>query len=348
MKKILSLILIVLSLTLIIQTLVTANQSMNIFVNEHQVSFYPPPRLVEGTTLVPVRAYFEGFGALVHFDAKSEEITVFRGNQKLILKKNDGVIYHNGSAYAPVRLISQSLGDEIIYINTDRSIRIKSEFGWTQKYLAPPEKPELVSGQIGIVAITFDDGPGIYTNRIIDTLKKHDSGATFFVLGCNIHGNEGIIKRIADEGFEIGNHTYNHPNMLKISENEIKSQINRTQVLINNITGSRPFLYRPPYGSYSKTLANSIDMAMVLWSVDPANWLVKSSDAIVSNIMTNVRDGSIILMHDSSYITSITLDRILTGLKNKGYRVVSVTDMLRVHNIEPKKHMIYFCSYDIR
>jgi peptidoglycan-N-acetylglucosamine deacetylase len=207
--------------------------------------------------------------------------------------------------------------------------------------------PPLSAGR-GTVALTFDDGPGIYTSTIIDILKKHNAQATFFVLGCRIPGNESIIKKIADAGFEIGNHTYDHSNLLKLSASEVKSQIERTQSLIYGITGTRPFYYRPPYGAFSKTLANSIDMAMVLWSVDPADWKYNSSDPIVSNILNNVRDGSVIILHDTQYITAITLDKILTGIKNKGYCIVSVGGMLKAHGIEPEKNMIYFSSYDIR
>ena len=227
MKKIPALTLIILSLTLILNTVVTGNRGIILYINEDQISLYPLPRLVGGTTLIPVRAFFEGFGAVVHFDAKSEEITVFRGSKQLALKKSDGIVYHNGTAYAPIRLMSQSLGDEIIYVDTDRSIRIKSEFDWTRKYLPPQEKPVSVSGQRGIVAITFDDGPGIYTNRIIDILKKHDAGATFFVLGCNIPGNEGIIKRIADEGFEIGNHTFDHQILSKFKPEQVNKTLDQ-------------------------------------------------------------------------------------------------------------------------
>ncbi len=318
---------------------VQGDVGVKLYINEESIDLYPAPKIENGSVKVPVRSYFEGFGAVVSYDYTSRGVVVQRGERILRLCDLDGISFQGGMAYGPLRAMAGFFGDEIIYESQDRSIRIKSEYGWIQKKL-----PQIK----GTVAITFDDGPGGYTGRIVDILKKHGAGATFFVLGCNIPGNEATIKKIADAGFEIGNHTYGHPNLLKLGTEDVKRQIERTQILIHDITGKRPIYFRPPYGAFSKSLAGSVDMAMVLWSVDPADWKYNSSDPIVSNILNNVRDGSIIILHDTEYITAVSLERILTGLKNKGYSVVSVSDMLKAHNIEPEKNMIYFCSYDIR
>jgi hypothetical protein len=128
MKRLLLMMLIILFFSVFISTSVKGMWETRIYINEEQITLHPLPRIVNGSTHVPVRAYFEGFGAGVHYDAVSEQIIIQRGNGRLSLSKTDGIAYHNGTAYAPLRVMSQSFGDEIIYVGADKSIRIKSEW----------------------------------------------------------------------------------------------------------------------------------------------------------------------------------------------------------------------------
>lgn len=187
-----------------------------------------------------------------------------------------------------------------------------------------------------VVALTFDDGPSIYTEEILNTLKKYNSNATFFVLGNKIDNYSNIIIKMYENGNEIGNHSYNHRWLTKLSTDEQKEQINKTQEIIKKYTGYTPIYMRPTYGSINKKLRENINLEVVLWSVDTKDWKYKNIDTIVNNALTNVKDGSIILMHDTHERTSEAVKKLVPKLIEKGYQLVTISELKEVKEIRNK------------
>ncbi|RDW19951.1 polysaccharide deacetylase family protein [Oceanobacillus chungangensis] len=187
-----------------------------------------------------------------------------------------------------------------------------------------------------MVAITFDDGPHPqYTPDILDVLAKYDAKATFFVLGAHAKKYSGLIYRQFTEGHEIANHTYNH-NYHPISSKELKKEIDDTAKIIYEITGTKPTLFRPVGGAYNDLIINTaVDSGyhVVLWSwhQDPEDWKNPSVNRITNHILSNISPGDIILLHDAGGDRSRTitsLEKILPILEKKGYKFVTVSEMM--------------------
>lgn len=179
------------------------------------------------------------------------------------------------------------------------------------------------------VAITFDDGPrSSSTVKLLDGLKERGIRATFFVVGENIPGNEEIIARMHDEGHIIGNHTYTHVELAKLSHSAAVNEINKTNSLITRITGEPVKFIRPPCGSWNEKLLYEFDMTPVFWSVDPKDWCTQSVSTVVSRVMTDVSDGDIILFHDI-YDSSVTAAlEVIDRLSAQGFKFVTIDDIL--------------------
>lgn len=179
------------------------------------------------------------------------------------------------------------------------------------------------------VAITFDDGPrSSSTVKLLDGLKERGIRATFFVVGENIPGNEEIIARMHDEGHIIGNHTYTHVELAKLSHSAAVNEINKTNSLITRITGEPVKFIRPPCGSWNEKLLYEFDMTPVFWSVDPKDWCTQSVSTVVSRVMTDVADGDIILFHDI-YDSSVTAAlEVIDRLSAQGFKFVTIDDIL--------------------
>ncbi len=187
------------------------------------------------------------------------------------------------------------------------------------------------------VALTFDDGPHpSYTADILDILKENDAKGTFFVIGKNAESYPELVRREYDDGHEIGNHTYSHPNMNKISVNEVIGEITRTQDIIESITGEAPTLFRSPGGVFSDELIckiEELDCKPILWSwrQDTKDWSRPTVEYVVSTVLDNLQDGDIILFHDYNQKGSPTpeaLKIILPKLKKLGYQTVTVSELI--------------------
>lgn len=189
------------------------------------------------------------------------------------------------------------------------------------------------------VALSFDDGPSKYTNDIIDYLTENNSSATFFVVGENILKNKETILKLTSSNFEIGNHTYTHPWLSKLNDEEIKNEIKFTQNLIHNLTGNIPKLFRPSYGDINDRLKKIIDLELVMWTNDSKDWKYKNSKLIASNVIKNIKNFDIILMHDTYKRTYESLKIIVPKLKDMGYQIVSISELLEIKKFnEAKKY----------
>ncbi len=201
-----------------------------------------------------------------------------------------------------------------------------------------PEKP--------MVALTFDDGPsGKYGGRILDALEKHGARASYFVLGELVDGNSANLKRAVELGCEIGNHSYDHPTLTKLSAEDIKSQISRTSDLVKKATGNPTALVRTPGGAVNATVKASVGAPIISWSLDTVDWKSRNTDAIVKIVLDNVQDGDIILMHEIYKTSAEAAEIIIPELIKRGYQLVTVSEMMEAREVELTPGKVYFSAY---
>lgn len=186
-----------------------------------------------------------------------------------------------------------------------------------------------VSRRGPMVALTFDDGPYATVDaRILDLLSEYGGHATFFVAGYRIGEYPDTIRQICSQGSEIGNHTYSHTNLTKLSSSGIRDELSKTDQLIMDLTGKRPALIRPPEGSYNTTVINSIDRPLVLWSVDPSDWETRNASLTISRVLDHVQDGDIILLHSLYTSTVDACETIIPELAARGFQMVTVSELM--------------------
>ena len=179
------------------------------------------------------------------------------------------------------------------------------------------------------IALTFDDGPHeVYTEQLLDGLKERGVQATFFLIGQNIEEKEAVVQRMKEEGHLIGNHTYHHVNLKKISESKAEEEIVMTCNKIYDTVGICTSFVRPPFGEWKQNLDFDITMIPVSWNVDSLDWTTENVDKTVKRVVKDVKEGDIILMHDI-YASSVEAAlRIVDILQEKGYKFVTVDELL--------------------
>lgn len=192
------------------------------------------------------------------------------------------------------------------------------------------------------IAMTFDDGPSATdTPRLLDILAKRHIHATFFVVGENAARYPKILQREVAEGHEIGNHSWSHPQLSKMSRAAVKSQILRTQNAIEKATGKRPVLLRPPYGAITKSqekwIHDELGYDIIMWEVDPLDWKhmkgetgAERSARVKRSILKAVRPGDIVLSHDIHSTTVDAMPATLDALLAEGYQFVTVSQLINM------------------
>lgn len=189
-----------------------------------------------------------------------------------------------------------------------------------------------------VVALTFDDGSdGTNITAILNALASQNVKATFFLTGAGAANHGSRIRDIVNRGHEIGNHSYSHPYFTQISATETRSQLDRTETLIRNLTGrtTKPF-FRPPYGAYNSTVLQRVGDAgythTIMWTIDTLDWTGNSASTIVQRVMNGITPGAIILMHTGAGAsgTPSALPTMITRLKSAGYRFVTISQLLKV------------------
>ena len=183
------------------------------------------------------------------------------------------------------------------------------------------------------VALTFDDGPSAEnTPRLLDILKERNIRATFFMVGENAARLPAIVTRIVREGHEIGNHSWSHPLLAKMTDDQVRDQLKKTQEAIIDACGYVPGLLRPPYGGFTarqRNWANGIfGFEIVLWDVDPQDWKIRDSAHVESEILKQTKPGSIILSHDIHKTTVDAMPHTLDTLLGQGYQFVTVSELI--------------------
>jgi peptidoglycan/xylan/chitin deacetylase (PgdA/CDA1 family) len=182
------------------------------------------------------------------------------------------------------------------------------------------------------VALTFDDGPSPFDDRLLQILKDNDAKATFFLIGNKVAANPAGAKRIADAGMEIGSHTWEHPNMATLPTEDIAAQFSKANDAITAATGRAPTLYRPAGGLSTDVVrqtAATFGLAEILWDVIPFDWANDSNTAATrSLLMSQIKPGSVVLFHDTYSSTVDLVYQFIPVLKANGYRMVTVSELL--------------------
>ena len=177
------------------------------------------------------------------------------------------------------------------------------------------------------VALTYDDGPSKYTPQILDCLEKYGAKATFFVVGNSVYAYPDTVRRAFDLGMEIGNHTMSHPKLTTISLSSVSLQINSNAEVVENVTGVRPNLVRPPYGSYNNSVLTKANLPFILWSIDTLDWKTRNAQKTIDAVLSDVSDGDIILMHDLYLPTAEATKVLVPKLIEMGFDLVTVSEL---------------------
>lgn len=232
--------------------------------------------------------------------------------------KKDGVLM---ACYACLLVIGGLLTWLKYDYNAVKMEDVREACGYVSASATPVEAPK--------IALTFDDGPSAaWTPALLDGLKERGVKATFFLIGENADKNPEIVKRMAEEGHLIGNHTYHHVELTKVSENEARLELADTSAVIVRITGKEPEYMRPPFGAWQRKLEQEIQMLPVLWTIDPLDWTTENQDEIVNKVVTEAEENDIILLHDC-YKSSIEAGlRIIDILQEEGFVFVTVDKLL--------------------
>ena len=194
-----------------------------------------------------------------------------------------------------------------------------------------------------MIAFTFDDGPYYSVDmRILDTLQAYGGRATFFIVGSRVNDYKDTLKRIQDSGSEIGNHTFNHKNLETIAPEEVASQIEMTNDAVEAVTGFRPRLVRVPYGAFKGQVPGLVSYPMIQWDIDTQDWSSKDKDAIAASVLSQAKDGSIVLMHDLYSSTAEAFETLIPQLAAQGYQFVTVSEMFAAKGLALEAGQVYF------
>jgi peptidoglycan-N-acetylglucosamine deacetylase len=190
------------------------------------------------------------------------------------------------------------------------------------------------------LALTYDDGPnGPHTLRLLEVLAKHQVKATFFMIGRFVAEKPEIAREVTRAGHAIGNHTFNHPNLIYCSAARVRGELEQCRKILNDTVGEHSNLWRPPFGArlpHVLSVSRSLGLEPVMWTVSSNDWKIRSADAIEQRVTTRIRGGDVILMHDGAHLrmgadraaTVEATDRLIRRFKDTGYQFVSILEMM--------------------
>ena len=208
---------------------------------------------------------------------------------------------------------------------------------------------DILPGGAGAIALTFDDGPVFYTQRLLDELYVRGVSATFFTTGRNVAANPRLAARIVNEGHEIACHAHSHARLVNLSEEGVRRELTNSRNAIYNATGTHPVLLRPPYGNHNnmvRSVAREFGMPLITWNIDTLDWRDRDIETILSRVVDArgnaiVQNGDIILMHDTSNISVDAAIRMVDVLLGLGFRFVTVSELFEVNGITPEPGGVY-------
>ena len=234
---------------------------------------------------------------------------------------------------------------------TDR----ESSVFWTT-YIKEPEVQEVVKEEpveeepeeivltpdTPMIALTFDDGPGRYTDTLLSILEENDAKASFFVLGNNVVKYPEAIKRMDEMGCEIGNHTYYHTKLTEVTPEYLQLEIEWTNDALKQVVGHGAALVRPTYGAVNEMVRTYTNYPLAMWSVDTEDWNLKDAAAIANYILATATDGDVVLLHDIHDFTVEAMRIVVPQLKAQGYQLVTFSEMMAVHGVTMGNGQKYF------
>jgi len=212
--------------------------------------------------------------------------------------------------------------------------------------VASPAQPQITFNSVHVdgpyIALTFDDGPNAtLTPKLLDLLAAHHMKATFFVVGQNAADHPDILRRAVKEGHEIGNHSWSHPNLGKMSDDAVRREVQKTDDAIFAAIGKHPTLLRPPYGSITARqkhwIHEEFGYRIIIWDVDPLDWKRPGPSVVTSRILKETRPGSIVLAHDIHPPTLEAMPATFDQLDRKGFKSVTVSELLKMATPLPPK-----------
>ena len=195
-----------------------------------------------------------------------------------------------------------------------------------------------------MVALSFDDGPSQYTWDIVHTLQAHNARATFFVLGDRVATHQAAIEYTMANHNEIASHSFSHANLVKLTDAQVIEQVRSVDVVLQQQHGCTPALYRVPYGSKDERVMDILKnegKPVIGWSVDPYDWKVRDKDTVVNHVLSHVKDGDIILMHDIYEPTAQAVAELVPALLERGYQIVTVSELLQFRGVTPEPGVYY-------
>lgn len=273
-------------------------------------------------------------------------------NQSYIYNKNENIIDINNN-----QIVNNTINGENSITNntTTNSVTEKKEDTNNSETESKSEntKEEIVTLPTGknrkidlskpMVALTFDDGPnGKATPKILDTLEKYGVVATFFDLGQNMANYPKVVKREETIGCEVESHTYAHKNLNKLTSAQIKADMEKAEKVYQNVLGHKPSLVRPPYGNANSTVKSTLKYPLINWDIDTLDWKSRNAESVLKEIHKySDYDGRIILMHGIYNSTAEAVEKLVPELIDKGYQLVTVSEMAKYKNVTLKNGTVY-------
>lgn len=192
------------------------------------------------------------------------------------------------------------------------------------------------------VALTFDDGPRAgTTDRLLDGLRQRGASATFFLIGQQIAGNETLVRRMRDEGHQVGNHTWEHVLLTGRDRASVSAQLAKTDAALSAALGEGSYWVRPPYGLLNADQTAWFQTPLIHWSVDPEDWKLRNAEQVTARVLEAVRPGDIILLHDSYDPSVDAALAIVDALEAQGFWFVTVEELLALYGVTPRPGVFY-------
>ena len=246
--------------------------------------------------------------------------------------------------YAHEELIWSSSNNKVATVNKNGKVTGKSNgtayIKATSKYTNKSVKCKVFVQNTKYIAITFDDGPGERTHELLDMLEKYDAHATFFMQGIHVSEYADDVERMKEIGCEIGNHSYDHPQLTGEADGGA-SQVAKTNELLKQACGQPATVLIPPYGAVNDQVKAAVGMPMILWNIDTLDWKTKDTQSTIDCVLNTADDGDIVLMHD---IHSSTVDaalQLIPKLIENGYQLVTVSEMAEARDIILENGKVY-------
>lgn len=366
MKKAIRLVILTLVAIFMMSIATSAIMEVTVSVDGVPVSYKDnlKPYITEkGKTVVPLAKTLADFGAKVNYNQETNEITVAKGDVSVIvpigkqyIKVNNKFLILNeptklikGIAIVEIAPLMRSLRYAVNYDPKSKNVNLENTPVPEPNNLidaVPPwaENPVLEEKQIDkkLVALTYDDGPnGESTTIILDVLKENNAKATFFMLGKNVYNFKEQAIRTANEGHELANHSYSHPQLTKLSVARINQEIQGTQKAISSVTGITPKLLRVPYGAFNQTVKNNAGLPLIQWNIDTLDWKTRSAKKTIDAVLNNVKDGDIVLMHSIHISTAEATKTIVPELIKRGYTLVTISELAEARGVKLQNGKVY-------